>query len=161
MISIATTASCHHVIVLLQHYILIIIKVQEVDGEELVGHTTRCVYAFGKLECIDDGLHSGMVCRSHVLAQRKGTGPFAVVCVVATGRHDPPRPANLFKVDVQWQSLAWLPFWVFIIVKRASTTVPRAWQSQVGQRELGASLRIRTWRREREFGLQELDIFPC
>lgn len=150
MISVATTASCHHVIILLQHYILIVIKVQEVDGEELVGHTTRCVYAFGKLECIDDGLHSGMVCGSHVLAQRKGTGAFTVVCIVATGRHDPPRPANLIKVDIQWQSLAWLPFRVFIIVKGPSTTVPRAWQSQVGQRELGASLQIiRTWRRER------------
>lgn len=139
MMSVATTASCHHIIILLQHYILIIIKVQEVDGEELVGHTTRCVYAFGKFECVDDGLHCGVVCGSHVLAQRKGTGPFAVVCIVATGRHNPPRPANLLKVNVQWQSLAWLPIWVFIIVKRASTTMPRAWENQAGQRELGTS----------------------
>lgn len=86
----ATTASCHHVIILLKHYILIVIEVQEVDGEELVRHTTWCLYAFCKLECIDDRLHSGMVGGLHVLAQRKGTRPFTVVCIVATGRHDPP-----------------------------------------------------------------------
>lgn len=139
MMSVATTASCHHVIILLQHYILIIIEVQEVDGEELVGHTTWCLYAFGKLECIDDGLHSSVVCGSHVLTQRKGTGPFAVICIVATGRHYPPRPANLLKIDVEWQSLAWVPIWVFVIVKGASTTMARDWESQAGQRKLWAS----------------------
>lgn len=106
MISVATTASCHHVIVLLQNYILIIIEVQEVDREELVGHTAWHLYSFGELECVYDGLHCSMVRGSHVLAQRKGTGPFAMVCIVATGRHDPSRPADLLKVNVEWQSLA-------------------------------------------------------
>lgn len=142
MISVATTTSCHHVIILLKHYILIVIKVQKVDGKEFVRHATWCLYAFGKLEGIDDGLHGGVVCGSHVLAQRKRTRPFTVVCIIATGRHNPTRPANLLKVDVQRQSLAWLPIWVFIIVKRASTTVPRDWNSPAGQRELWTSWRI-------------------
>lgn len=80
--SVAATAPSHHVIILLEDHILIIIKVEEVDGVELVGHTAGAADTLTQLEGVDDGLHCGVVCRTHVLAQREGTGAFAVEGVV-------------------------------------------------------------------------------
>jgi len=106
MMSVAATASSHHVIILFQHHILIIIKVEQVDGEELVGHAARHLNGFDELQSIDDGLDGGVVGRPHVLTQRELAGAFAVVRVVAPGRHDPARPADLLEVDVEGQTLA-------------------------------------------------------
>lgn len=104
--SVAATASRHHVIILFQHYILIIIEVEQVDGEELVGDAARRLNAFDQLQGVDDGLDGGVVGRPHVLTQREGAGAFAVVSVVAAGRHNPARPADLLEVDVEGQALA-------------------------------------------------------
>lgn len=86
---VAATAPCHHVVVLLQHHVLVVIKVEQVDGEQLVGDATRGFDALEQLEGVDDGLDGGVVSGPHVLTQRKGTGAFAVVGVVASRRHDP------------------------------------------------------------------------
>lgn len=106
LVSVAAAASSHHVIILFQHHILIIIEVEQVDGEELVGHAARHLNALHQLEGVDDGLDSGMVGRPHVLTQGEGAGAFAVVSVVAAGRHDPARPANLLKIHVERKALA-------------------------------------------------------
>lgn len=97
----ATAASSHHVVVLFQHHILLVIKVEQVDGEELVWDAARCLNAFDQLQGVDDGLHGGVVGRPHALTQREGAGALAVVGIVAPGRHDPARPANLLKVHVK------------------------------------------------------------
>lgn len=104
--SLAATASSHHVIILFQHHILIVIKIEQVDGEELVGHTAWHLDAFDQLQGVDDGLDGGVVGWPHVLTQRERAGAFAVVSVVAPGRHDPARPANLLKVHIQGLALA-------------------------------------------------------
>lgn len=101
------TASCHHIIVLLQHDVLIVVKVQQVNAEEFVRYAAGGLNALGQFEGVDDGLNRGVVGRPHVLAQGKRTGAFTVVGVVAAGRHDPPRPADLLKVDVERQTLTW------------------------------------------------------
>lgn len=105
-VSVAAAASCHHIIILFQHHILCIIKVKQVDGEELVGDAAGCIDAFDQLQSVDDGLDGGMVGGPHVLTQGEGAGAFAVVGVVAARRHDPTRPADLLKVDVEGLALA-------------------------------------------------------
>lgn len=120
--SVAPTASCHHVIVLLQHHVFVIVEVQQIDGEEFVGHAARRLDAFGKFERVDDGLDGGVVRRSHVLAQRKGTGAFAVVSVITARRHDPSGPADLLEVYVEWQALAWRSFSVVFVVEGSCGT---------------------------------------
>lgn len=87
--SVAATAPSYHIIILFQHHILSIIEVEQVDGEELVRDTARRLNAFDQLQGVDDGLDSGVVGRPHVLTQGEGAGAFAVVSVVAPGRHDP------------------------------------------------------------------------
>lgn len=104
--SVAAAASSHHVVILFQHNILIIIKVKQVDREELVGHAAWCLDAFDQLQGVDDGLDGGVVGWPHVLTQREGAGAFAVVCIVTTGRHNPARPADFLEVHVEGQALA-------------------------------------------------------
>lgn len=99
--SVATAASSHHVVVLFQHYILFVIKVEQVDGEQLVGDAARCLHAFDELQGVDDGLDGGVVGRPHALTQREGAGALAVVGIVSPGGHNPARPANLLKVHVK------------------------------------------------------------
>lgn len=120
--SVAATASSHHVIILFQHHILVIIEVEQVDGEELVGHAARRLNAFDQLQGIDDGLDSGVVGWPHVLTQGEGAGAFAVVSIVAPWRHDPARPADLLEVDVEGQALAGQSHALFLaVVHRAGT----------------------------------------
>lgn len=122
LMSVAATASSHHVVILFQHHILVIIEVEQVDGEELVGHAARCLNAFDQLQGIDDGLDSGVVGWLHVLTQGEGAGAFAVVSVVAPGRDDPARPADLLEVDVEGQALAGQRHTLFLaVVHRAGT----------------------------------------
>lgn len=106
VMSVTATASSHHVVILFQHHILIIIKVEQVDGEELVGDTARCLHTFEELQGVDDGLDSGVVGWPHVLAQRERAGAFAVVGVVTAGRYNPAGPADLLKVHIEGQALA-------------------------------------------------------
>lgn len=70
--SVAAAASSHHVIVLFQYDILIIIKVEQVDGEELVRHAAWRLDAFDQFQGIDDGLDRGVVGWPHVLTQGEG-----------------------------------------------------------------------------------------
>lgn len=104
--SVAAAASSHHVVILFQHHVLVVIKVKQVDGEEFVWDAARRLDAFDQLQGVDDGLDGGVVGRPHVLAQGEGAGAFAVVGVVAPGRDDPARPADLLEVDVERQTLA-------------------------------------------------------
>lgn len=120
--SVAATASSHHVIILFEHHILIIIEVKQVDGEELVGHAARHLNAFHQLQGVDDGLDGGVVGRSHVLAQREGAGAFTVVSIVATGRHNPARPADLLEIDVEGQALAGQRHTFFLAVVQGAGT---------------------------------------
>lgn len=106
LLSVAAAASGNHVFVLLQHHVLIIVKVEQVNGEELVWHAARRLDALDQLQGVDDGLDGGVVGRPHVLAQREGAGALAVVSVVAARGHDPARPADLLKVHVEREALA-------------------------------------------------------
>lgn len=119
--SVAAAASSHHVVVLFQNHVLILIKVEQVDGKQLVGHTARLLDALDQLQGVDDGLHGGVVGRSHALAQREGAGALAVISVVTPRRHDPARPADLLEVYVQRQALAGLqPAFLIDVVQGAS-----------------------------------------
>lgn len=81
--SVTTAAACHHIIILLQNHVLIVIEIQQINAEEFVRNTARHLDAFGQFEGVDDGLHRGVVCGPHVLSQRERTGTLAVVGVVA------------------------------------------------------------------------------
>lgn len=121
MRSVAAAAPSHHVVVLFQNNVLVVIKVEQVDGKQFVGHAARRLDASDQLQCVDDGLHSGVVGWFHVLTQREGAGALAVVGVVTLGGHDPARPADLLEVDVQRQALAGLqPAFLVRVVQGAS-----------------------------------------
>lgn len=119
--SVTAAASSHHVIILLQNNIFIIIKVQQVNGKQLVGHAAWRLDTSDQLQGVDDGLDGSMVGRPHVLTQREGAGPLAVIGVIAPGGHDPPRPADLLEVHIQRQPLAGIGPAIFhTVVQRAS-----------------------------------------
>lgn len=71
--SVAATASSHHVIILFQYYILIIVKVEQIDGGELVGHTAWRLDAFDQFQGVDDRLDRSVVRWPCVLTQGEGT----------------------------------------------------------------------------------------
>lgn len=135
-------ASRHHIIILLQHDVLIVIKVQQVNAEEFIRYTAGGLDALGQFEGVDDGLNCGVVGRPHVLTQGKRTGAFAVVGIVAARRHNPPRPADLLKVDVERQTLTRHLLSAVIIVCRASAAMSRCGERKAGKRETGSSGRI-------------------
>lgn len=134
--SVAAAASSHHVFVLFQHHILVIVKVEQVDGEELVWHTAWRLDAFDELQGVNDGLDGGVVGRPHVLAQREVAGALAVVSVVPSRGHDPARPADLLKVHVEGEALAGHGHAFFLaVVHRAGTA--RRWSQHGGLRQTG------------------------
>lgn len=95
-----TTAQRHHVFILLQNYVLLIVKVQQTDGLEHVGDAAGGSHlVLGELECVHDGAHRGVVGGAEVPPQRERAGAFALVCIVTPGRDDPARPADLVEVD--------------------------------------------------------------
>lgn len=79
----APAATCHHIVILLQNHVLIVVKIKQINAEEFVRNAARRLDAFGEFKGVDDGLHRGVVRRPHVLPQRERAGPFAVVGVVA------------------------------------------------------------------------------
>lgn len=145
----AAAASGHHVFVLLEHHVLVIVKVEQVDGEELVWHAAWRLDAFEQLQGVDDGLDGGVVGRPHVLAQGEGAGALAVVSVVPPRRHDPARPADLLEVHVEGEALAGRgrPFFL-AVVRRAGTA--GKWSHEGGPRQGGGGLGVVwLWRRRK------------
>lgn len=134
----ASTASCYHVVILFEHHIAVVVEVEQVDGEELVRYAAGRVDAPGELQGVNDGLHCGVVRGPHVLAQREGAGTLAVVRIVAPWRHNPAGPADLLKVDIEWQALARRPLWQ-LLIERASDTRLRRWDAD-RDREGGATM---------------------
>lgn len=96
----AAAAGGDHVVVLLEHDVLVFVEVEEADGEELVGHAARRSDSGRQAELVDDALHRGVVGGQLVLTEREGALALAVVGVVALGRDDPARPADLLEVHV-------------------------------------------------------------
>lgn len=119
-------AAGHHIIILLQNHVLIVVKVQQVNAEELVRHAAGRLDVFVQFEGVDDGLDRGVVGGPHVLTQRKRTGAFAVVSVVSARRHDPPGPADLLEVHVERHTLTRHLLPALIIVCGASATTSRS-----------------------------------
>lgn len=102
-------AQRHHVVVLLQNHVLLVVKVQQADGLESVRDAARRPHlAAGDPERVHDGAHRGVVGGSQAHPQREGAGASAVVGVVPAGRDDPARPADLIKVNKEGRPLAGL-----------------------------------------------------
>lgn len=107
--SVTAAAQRHHVVILLQNHVFLIIEIQQTDGLESVGDTAgRPHLVAGELERMHDGAHRGVVGRSEVSPQGERAGAFAVVGVVSPGGDDPARPADLLKVDEEGDALAGL-----------------------------------------------------
>lgn len=147
--SVAAAASGHHVFVLFQHHVLVIIKVEQVDGEELVGHAARRLDAFDQLQGVNYGLDSGVVGRPHVLAQGEGAGALAVVSVVPARRHDPTRPADLLEVHVEGEALAGPGRALFLAVVYRAGAAGR-WSQHGGLGQAGSGRGVMwIWRRKK------------
>lgn len=103
------TAQRHHIIILLQNHVLLVVEIQQTDGLQTVGDAARRADVVrGQLERVHDGAHRGVVRRSEVSPQWERTGAFAVVSVVSPGGDDPARPADLLKVNEEGNPLAGL-----------------------------------------------------
>jgi hypothetical protein len=94
-----TSATCnHHVVVLFQDDVLVVIEVEQADGVEFVGDATRRAHIFHHAQSVNDALNGCVVGWFLVLSQRKRALAGTVISVVAVGRDDPARPADLLKV---------------------------------------------------------------
>lgn len=101
-------AQRHHIVILLQDHVLLIIEVQQADGLESFGNAAGRPNVAGEFERVHDGAHSGMVGGSEVAPQRERAGAGAVVSVVTAGGDDPARPADLLEVNKERNPLAGL-----------------------------------------------------
>jgi len=127
-VSVTPAAGGHHFVVLFQNDVLIIVKVQQTDGIEFVGHAAGRVDIGADLKSVDDALDGGVIRRLLVLPQWERTDALAVVGVVALRRYDPPGPPDLLEVDVHFLALAG-PFAasrVSVILVRGGGRAPRA-----------------------------------
>lgn len=106
--SVTATAQRHHVVILLQNDVLLVVKVQEADGLELVGDAARRPHVTGEFECVHDGAHCGVVGGSEVPPQRERTRAGTVVSIVTAGGDDPAGPADLLEVNEERNPLAGL-----------------------------------------------------
>lgn len=77
------TTNCHHIVILLQDNVLLVVEIQQADGLEVVRHAARRAHFTGELEGVHDGLHRGVVGCAEAFSQREWTGALAVVGVVA------------------------------------------------------------------------------
>lgn len=119
--SVTAAAQRHHVVILLQNHVLLIIKVQQADGLELVGDAAGCPHVAGESECVHDGAHCGMVGGSEVPPQRERTRAGTVVSVVTPGGDDPAGPADLLEVNEERNPLAGLGLAVGQELRRSSS----------------------------------------
>lgn len=107
--SVTAAAQRHHVVILLQNHVLLIIEVQQTDGLEPVGDTAGgSHFVTRELERVHDGAHRGVVGGSEAPSQWERAGTLAVVGIVTPGRDDPARPADLLEVNKEWNPLAGL-----------------------------------------------------
>lgn len=106
--SVTAAAQRHHIVVLLQNHVLLVVEVQQADGLEFVGDAAGRPHVAGEFECVHDGAHRGVVGGSEVPPQREGARAGAVVSVVAAGGDDPAGPADLLEVDEERNPLAGL-----------------------------------------------------
>ena len=104
----APAAHRHHIIILLQNHVLLVVEVQQADGLQFVRHATGGAHVVGQLECVHDGLHGGVVGGAQALPEREGAGALAVVGVVAPRGYDPARPSDFLEVHEQGNPLAGL-----------------------------------------------------
>ena len=101
-------AGSDHVVVLFQDDVFVVVEVQQTDGVEFVRHTRRRTQVLADAQGVHDALYRRVVRRLLVLPEREGTAALAVIGVVALGRDDPARPADLVEVNVQLMSRAGL-----------------------------------------------------
>lgn len=106
--SVTATAECHHVVILLQNHVLLVIEVQQADGLEFFWDAAGRPHVTGEFECVHDGAHRGVVGGFEVSPQRERTRAGAVVSVVTAGGDDPAGPADLLEVNKEWNPLAGL-----------------------------------------------------
>ena len=97
----ASAAGGHHIIVLFENDVFVVVVVQQTDRVQLVGNAAWLADAGCKTQLVDDALHRRMIRRPLVLAQRKRAGAFAVIRLIPLGRYDPGRPADFLKVYIQ------------------------------------------------------------
>ena len=99
--SVASAASSNHVVVLFQNDVLVVVEVEQGDGEEFVGHATGRAHVFrAHAQRVHDALHRGVVGGLLALTQRERALPRTVVRIVPFGRDDPPGPPDLVEVYV-------------------------------------------------------------
>lgn len=96
-----TTPSSHHIVVLLEYHIAVLVEVQQRDGHKSVRHAARQLDRLRQSELVRYALDGGVIGGSLVLPQREVAVPFALERVVALRTDDPGRPAYALKVYVQ------------------------------------------------------------
>ena len=106
--SMTATTSGDHVVVLFQNDVFVVVEVEQTDRVQFVRHARWRLQILADAQRVHDALDRRVVRRLLVLPERERTAALAVVRVVALGRDDPPRPADLVEVDVEFVTRAGL-----------------------------------------------------
>lgn len=101
-----TTPGSHHIIVLLEYHIAVLVEIQQRYGHQSVRHAARQLGSLSQPELVRYALDGRVIGGSLVLSQREVAVPFALERVVALRTDDPRGPADALKVYVQVVSCA-------------------------------------------------------
>lgn len=115
----------HHLLVVFQDHLVILIQVEHGNGAQLRGHAAGLGDA--GVHRVHQRLHDGVVGGVEVVGQREGTVPVAVKRLVPRGCHDPVVPAHVAEIHIEGMAAA-----VFFVL--AGTLVFGAPASSAGQR---------------------------
>lgn len=100
----AATALHHHVLIILQHNAVLMVKVEEGNGAEGGGNAAGPGHR--SIHSVYHSLNHGMAGGIHVVSQRITALSQAKEGIVATGSNDPLVPTHIFEIYIQGMTTA-------------------------------------------------------
>ena len=101
----AAAANDRHVLVVLQHHLVLLVQIQHRDGGQLGRHAAR-LRCERRVVGVDQRLHDRVIRRVQMVRYREPAVALAVVRLVPGRRHNPIVPPDIAEVDVQRLPLA-------------------------------------------------------
>lgn len=98
--SAAAAPEDRHVLIILQHYLILLVQIEHRYRAECGRHATRLRH-HARLGRVNEGLHDRVIRRVQMVRQRKRAITVAVEGVVSGRRDDPIVPADVREVDVE------------------------------------------------------------
>lgn len=103
--SVAPTRLDHHVLVLLENHVGVVVEVEDHNGRQFGGRAARLRNIVG-VHQMDQSLDDGVIGGVHVRVQRETALPVAEEGGVTVRCYDPVLPTQVFEADVERPLLA-------------------------------------------------------